>query len=214
MTLCLQITILCKVTDAQSQWPGSTEKTAGTAGYDQIAHAALKHPVRSALLDLIRRRGTTTATEAARELGGNSGQHSFHLRQLARYGLIEEARGGSGRARPWRLVGPEPAVEPAEDLAGLARGLEDESYQRWLAHRGQAPERWRNDEAFSQVLYLTPRELTEMGAVIRELINGYRHRENRPLTRPPGAAPVAVVARLFPLLEPDAVEPGAGGPQQ
>jgi len=30
------------------------------------------------------------------------------------------------------------------------------------------------------------------------------HREDRPAARPPDAAPVAVVARLFPLLEPGA----------
>ncbi|MDI5942118.1 hypothetical protein QLR68_29120, partial [Micromonospora sp. DH15] len=59
-----------------------------------------------------------------------------------------------------------------------------------------------------QVLYLTPRELTEIGAAVRELVNRYRHREHRPLTRPPGSAPVAVVARLFPLLEPDLAGPG------
>jgi hypothetical protein len=42
-----------------------------------------------------------------------------------------------------------------------------------------------------------------MGAAIRELIAEYGHREYRPAARPPGAAPVAVVARLFPLLNSD-----------
>jgi hypothetical protein len=159
---------------------------------------ALGHPVRVALMELIGRRGTVTSTEAARELGGSSGLHSFHLRQLARYGLIEEAPATDGRARPWRLAGaePEPAIDPA-----LARGLEDESYQRWLARRQEAPARWRHDEAFSQVLFLTPREVAELGGAIRDLIEGYRHRERQPATRPPGAAPVAMVARLFPLLD-------------
>ena len=41
----------------------------------------------------------------------------------------------------------------------MARGLEDESYRRWLEHRVAAPGRWRRDEAFSQVLYLTPDEM-------------------------------------------------------
>jgi hypothetical protein len=173
---------------------------------DVVAEAALRHPVRAALIDLIRRRGTVTSTQAARELGGSSGLYSFHLRQLARYGLIDEAPAGRGRVRPWRLAGATPSPDPATatDLDGLARGLEDESYQRWLARRDDAPARWRRDEAFSQVLYLTPRELTAMGNAIRELIAAYRQRENRPAARPAGAAPVAVIARLFPLLEPDA----------
>jgi hypothetical protein len=170
--------------------------------------AALRHPVRVALLDLIRRRGSVTSTEAAGELGGSSGLHSFHLRQLARYGLVEQVPTTGGRARPWRLTAradQEPSDESVADLGALARGLEDESYQRWLASRDTAPARWRRDEAFSQVLYLTPRELTAMGAAIRELIAQYRHRESRPEARPPGAAPVAVVARLFPLLESDSL---------
>jgi hypothetical protein len=178
---------------------------------DVVAEAALRHPVRAALMDLIRRRGTVTSSEAAKELGGSSGLYSFHLRQLARYGLIDEAPAGRGRVRPWRLAATAPSATPAPgpaessdgaDLDTLARGLEDESYRRWLAHRDQAPPRWQRDEAFSQVLYLTPRELTEMGTAIRALIAGYRQREDRPAARPPGAAPVAVVARLFPLLEP------------
>ena len=56
-------------------------------------------------------------------------------------------------------------------------------------------------EAFSQVVYLTPDEMAGMAGVIRALLAQYRHREVRPAARPPEAAPVAVVARLFPLLE-------------
>jgi hypothetical protein len=202
LTVTLQRRILCKVTKEQR---------------DAVAEAALRHPVRAALMELIAARGAVTSAQAARELGGSSGLYSFHLRQLARYGLIEEAPAGRGRVRPWRLTtaAPAPVAAPTTDLDGLARGLEDASYQRWLDQRDRAPARWRRDEAFSQVLYLTPRELAEMGSAIRELIGRYRQREDRPATRPAGAAPVAVVARLFPLLEPDAPPvdlppPGAG----
>jgi predicted ArsR family transcriptional regulator len=170
------------------------------------------HPVREALLDLIRREGVVTATDAARELGGSTGLYSFHLRQLARHGAIEEAPAPGGRVRPWRLAGPGaagPPEQPVSDaaLSTVARGLEDESYQRWLEHRDAAPGRWRRDEAFSQVLYLTPDEMAGMAEVIRALIAQYQHREDRPSARPAQTAPVAVVARLFPLLEPG---PGPG----
>ena len=84
----------------------------------------------------------------------------------------------------------------------MARGLEDESYRRWLDQRETAPAPWRRDQAFSQVLYLTPDEMAGMAKVIRALLAQYRHREVKPATRPPEAGPVAVVARLFPLLEP------------
>jgi hypothetical protein len=167
------------------------------------------HPVREALLELIRRDGVITATDAARELGGSTGLYSFHLRQLARHGVIEEAPAPRGRVRPWRLAGPgaagspeQPRSRPVSDaeLSAVARGLEDESYRRWLERRDAVPGRWRRDEAFSQVVYLTPDEMAGMTEVIRALIAQYRHREDRAAARPPDAAPVAVVARLFPLL--------------
>jgi predicted ArsR family transcriptional regulator len=162
------------------------------------------HPVRVALLDLIAEAGTLTSTEAAARLGHSSGLCSFHLRQLARYGLIEEAPHRGGRARPWRLrwdtshpTGP----EEAERFTTLTRDLEDESYQHWLTHRDQAPAEWRQDESFSTVLHLTPAEAAELATSIRRLLADYRSREDHPATRPPDAVSVAAVTRLFPLLD-------------
>jgi hypothetical protein len=158
--------------------------------------AALGHPVRVALVELLRKRGTVTSTEAARELGGSSGLHSFHLRQLARYGLIEEVPGRGGRAKPWRLAEPRTMEDALQ--SELNRGLEDESYRRWLTMRDGAPDRWRRDEAFSEVVHLTPHEMTELAGAVRALIAGYGGRGRRR-----GTGPVAAVARFFPLLEPE-----------
>jgi predicted ArsR family transcriptional regulator len=180
-----------------------------------------RHPVRETLLELIGRDGIVTATAAARELGGSTGLYSFHLRQLARFGIIEEAPSAGGRVRPWRLARADAA--PSQDqarsrpvshaeLGDVARGLEDESYRRWLEQRDDAPAAWRRDEAFSQVVYLTPDEMAGMAEVIHALLAQYRRREVRPAARPPEAAPVAVVARLFPLLEPGAA-PRPGPPR-
>jgi Helix-turn-helix domain len=189
---------------------------------------ALGHPLRVALLGLLAHRATLTSTEAARELGESSGACSFHLRQLARYGHVEEVPGGRGRARPWRLAtAAEPAGrEPAGggesaggggEFGALARELENEGYRRWLAHRAAAPPGWR-DEAFSTVLHLTPEELTEVAAAIRGVIAAYAGRSGPapgrgagPGARTAGVLPVAVVARMFPLLPagPDPADPGA-----
>ncbi|MGA5816734.1 ArsR family transcriptional regulator [Kitasatospora sp. NPDC094028] len=163
-----------------------------------------EHAVRTALLALLAERGTVTSTEAAAALGHSSGLCSFHLRQLARHGRIEEAPPVDGRARPWRL--PQRPAEPREPAGAfdeLARGLEDESYQRWLAHRAEAPADWRHDEAFSAVVHLTPAELAAVGDAVRQLLARYRDREADPAARPADARPVAAVTRLFPLL-PDA----------
>ncbi|MGW5367463.1 ArsR/SmtB family transcription factor [Streptomyces sp. NPDC004009] len=162
------------------------------------------HPVRVALLDLLAEVGTLTSTEAAARLGHSSGLCSFHLRQLARYGLIEEAPHRGGRARPWRLRWDTPhptGQEEPEAFAILTRDLEDESYQRWLSHRDQAPAEWQQDESFSTVLHLTPAETAELATSIRRLLDGYRNREDHPATRPPNVVAVAAVTRLFPLLD-------------
>jgi hypothetical protein len=184
---------------------------------------ALGHPLRVALLGLLAHRATLTSTEAARELGESSGACSFHLRQLARYGHVEEVAGARGRARPWRLVaaaepaGGEPAAgTPAsgDEFGALARELENEGYRRWLSHRDAAPPGWP-DAAFSTVLHLTPDELTEVAAAIRGVIAAYAGRPGPEPGRPGGGAagvlPVAVVARMFPLLPADADPAGPGG---
>ncbi|MET8680700.1 helix-turn-helix domain-containing protein [Streptomyces sp. NPDC004647] len=160
-----------------------------------------EHEVRTALLNLLAEAGTVTASEAAARLGYSSGLCSFHLRQLARHGRIEDAPHSGGRARPWRLRQSTPAVgSSAEDFGDLARGLEDESWQRWDNQRDQAPAEWRRDEAFSAVAYLTPEEMSRVAAVIRRALAPYQEREQRPLARPEGALPVALISRLFPLL--------------
>lgn len=174
---------------------------------------ALGHPLRVALLGLLAQRATLTSTEAARELGESSGACSFHLRQLARYGHVEEVPGARGRARPWRLAAPAGRAGPdgrpaggSDEFGALARELENEGYRRWLAHREAAPPGWP-DEAFSTVLHLTPAELAEVAAAIREVIAGYAGRTAaRPGTGAAGVLPVAVVARMFPLL------PASAGP--
>jgi DNA-binding transcriptional ArsR family regulator len=147
----------------------------------------VEHPVRVALLDLLSTRGTLTSTEAARRLGLNSGLTSFHLRQLARAGLIEAAPAADRRARPWRLAGPPP------DLGDLGRDLEDEAYRRWLERRDEAD---LPDVAFSSVIRLTPAAMAEVAAAIRDVLAPYRHDDV-------SGAPTGAIIRLFPLLPSD-----------
>lgn len=66
---------------------------------------ALSHPVRLRMLGLLRTEGAATATSLARRLGLNTGATSYHLRQLAEHGFIEEETGrGNARDRWWRAV--------------------------------------------------------------------------------------------------------------
>lgn len=159
------------------------------------------HPLRSALLDLLSRTEQATASEAARQLGVSSGLCSFHLRRLGSAGLIEEVRQDGGVSRPWRLAGERPPPETSgDDFDAFQRGLEDESYRRWTAERATAPQPWRQEDAFSAVLHLTPAELAALGDRVRAILAPYRARDWLPDTRPADSAPVAVVSRIFPIL--------------
>src|SRR5918912_2106212 len=80
---------------------------------DPRAMRAYAHPVRLALIGLLRRHGPLTATQAAARLGESSGTTSFHLRQLAKYGFCEEAGGGKGREKPWRATAMSTTWGPA-----------------------------------------------------------------------------------------------------
>src|ERR1700750_2527894 len=69
---------------------------------DPRAMRALAHPVRLALIEALAER-PLTATEAGERVGESPANASFHLRQLAKYGFVEEAEGGTGRPRPRKL---------------------------------------------------------------------------------------------------------------
>src|SRR4051794_27237968 len=71
---------------------------------DPRALRALAHPTRLQLVGLLRQEGPLTATQAGERLGESPASCSFHLRQLAKWGLVEEAGGGRGRERPWRAT--------------------------------------------------------------------------------------------------------------
>lgn len=66
---------------------------------------AVAHPLRMRLLGELRSHGPATATELAVRLGESSGSTSYHLRQLARYGFVEEDHGQRDRReRRWRAI--------------------------------------------------------------------------------------------------------------
>src|SRR6202050_4339592 len=120
---------------------------------DPRALRAYAHPVRMALVGLLRTEGPLSATRAAELLGESSGTCSFHLRQLAKYGLVEESGGGTGREKPWRATTTSTSFDPVDDTqeGAAARGLLSEvlaetyfaRLMRWLEDRDGQPEQWR-----------------------------------------------------------------------
>src|SRR3954452_7275185 len=140
---------------------------------DPKAMRALAHPVRIALLEALTEHPQLTATEAGEIVGASPANASFHLRQLAKYGFVEEADGGSGRRRPWRrkqLGMTFTEVHDDPETAAAARELSRTWSHRYLerAERGleenrSLPEEWRRVTGWNQMaLYLTPEELGEL----------------------------------------------------
>src|SRR5438034_9051643 len=76
---------------------------------------ALAHPIRQRILYQLAFAGPATSTSIGAALGHSSGSASYHLRQLERFGFIDELKArGRGRERWWRLV--------PLDLRGLRSG--------------------------------------------------------------------------------------------
>ncbi len=203
-----------------SAGPGepSTEPRAAS---DARTLRALAHPVRIALIEKLVLYGPMTATEAGERIGESPTTCSFHLRQLAKYGLVEEAGGGKGRARPWRMttVGfstaarEDPESQLAEDaLLRIFRERQLERYWTWQQTRASYPRRWRDaadDSAY--VFYLTVEELEQLTKdLTAKLMPLFKERMADPSKRPAGSVPVQLLLFSHPIAYPEPNDADAG----
>ena len=149
---------------------------------------AIAHPIRSKLLALLRYDGPATASELGRRLDESSGSTSYHLRQLAKYGFIEEdPEQPNKRDKRWRAAqritswsraalstDPEGReISDALERRQMLRAVED--FQRWFAGRDQRDPRW--DEvggAFDDQLRLTPSQLAALDTDLMAVFARYR----------------------------------------
>jgi DNA-binding transcriptional ArsR family regulator len=116
---------------------------------DVRALRALAHPLRSRLLGQLRLHGPATASRLGRAVGESSGSTSYHLRQLAAYGFVEEVEGqGTARERWWRARHRLTSWQAAdiEDQEGGAE-VEDELIRIQLDVRGRVLRAWRDQRA-------------------------------------------------------------------
>ncbi|MBU2698507.1 helix-turn-helix domain-containing protein [Pimelobacter sp. 30-1] len=70
---------------------------------------AIAHPTRNRVLHELSAAGSLRAADIARRIDIPANQASFHLRQLAKYGLVEEDPDAARdrRDRVWRMVDPD-----------------------------------------------------------------------------------------------------------
>ncbi|PWU49140.1 ArsR family transcriptional regulator [Micromonospora sp. S4605] len=172
---------------------------------------ALAHPARLAITEhLSGLEGGATATECAEIVGLSPSATSYHLRELAKAGLVEQAPSrGDARERVWRTVSPswtvdagrttEPEAQAAERAlieAWLARDLERS--RDWLRRAPHEPPEWyaATRLADSQLL-LTAAELSELNEAVDRLLEPYRKRSRR--NPPTSARTVAVQYKAVPL---------------
>jgi predicted ArsR family transcriptional regulator len=185
---------------------------------------ALAHPVRIAIIETLVFGGAMTATEVGERLGESSTTCSFHLRQLAKYGFVEEAGGGKGRARPWRLtsigfsIGSHEDAESeiaADALMRMVRDRQLARFEQWLHSKASYPREWRAAAYNSEyIFYLTVEELEQLNDEIHAiLMPRYRERLASPEKRPAGALPVEMLIFNYPIQHPDASDGTAAGQQ-
>ncbi|WUH88856.1 helix-turn-helix domain-containing protein [Streptomyces sp. NBC_00433] len=111
---------------------------------DPRAMRALSHPVRLAVLDLLRRDGPASATELAREIDASPSGISWHLRHLSGFGLVRDSEPGPDRRyRRWEAVARGFRFEVPEDT----NDVEGRSAARLLSEQmflqaGETPARW------------------------------------------------------------------------
>lgn len=174
---------------------------------DTRALRALAHPVRLDLLEALAVHGPLTATAAADLVGESPANCSWHLRQLAKYGFIEEDPSAHGRQRPWRRVSEglswsHSDGDPAS--AAAARSLTEVFVDREFRRVKEAmaapePAEWVDAAIATQTIgWMTADELRDLDAEIFALLTKHRGRVHDPSLRPVGARPVRMLALAVP----------------
>lgn len=159
--------------------------------------AALAHPLRRRLMDVLRVHGPATASVLAERTDQHVGNVSHHIRALAEVGLVEEAPelAKDRRERWWRLVarslrwsGEVLSDDPAEEA--IAQAVQSLTIDRhsghvraWFAAADEEREPWRSTAfAMEKWLHLTPDELGELSREVADLLARWNDREQSDAT--------------------------------
>ncbi|MEV0094405.1 helix-turn-helix domain-containing protein [Streptomyces sp. NPDC050738] len=182
-----------------------TRESGGTEIADLAALKALAHPRRQQVLQQLTLEGPATSAILARALGLNTGATSYHLRELARYGFVEETEGeGTRRARWWRVVPGDRRFPPRSRQTPEMRLVMDELNHHAYAADLELFERLQRDSDSDEFAYsrseirLTLPELREFFEEYITLLNRYKRPESR---TPAGARTVHTRLMAFPAAE-------------
>lgn len=168
---------------------------------------ALAVPARLAILNHLMRAGPQTASECAEVVGQSPSNCSWHLRELARIGLVERDDGAVAdrRTKPWRasVTGLRfaPADGPADAMAQsavktISADEANAAFADYLEHEHELPRQWSDAaSAHDYAVLIDPSELAEIGERIDAIVRPYL-RPTR-TDAPSGSAVVRVTLRAF-----------------
>jgi len=148
---------------------------------------ALSHPTRLKMLMLLRLEGPATATQLAQELKLNTGATSYHLRQLAEHGFIEEDHDrGDARDRWWKAAhmttradldsrkGSEEEAESTEAYLHAVALAYTETLMQFAGEHRYLPEAWQKASTTSDWhLRLTAERAEELVNALVDVIQEF-----------------------------------------
>ncbi|MCU7729246.1 helix-turn-helix domain-containing protein [Actinoplanes sp. KI2] len=176
---------------------------------DVEALKALAHPLRQQLLTRLQRQGPATSADLATEFGADRGATSYHLRQLERFGFLEEDTARSaGRRRYWRAI-PQDLRLPRRATDPQIAAAADEVGRQWFERSGRELLAYLTDRDsygdFSDAAQhsfggttLTAEELARFAEEYLALLSRW-YRD--PDQASPGARHISVVFHAFPTPE-------------
>ena len=158
---------------------------------DPTTLRAIAHPVRNRILHELHATGPMRAADVADVLGVPANQASFHLRQLAKYGLVVEAPEAArdGRDRVWKPAQDQVSINPTElektpggkaavqVFHGLARTRAHEVVDLVFSHRKTKGEFSSQSES---ALRLTAEEAAELAEEVRAVVARWGEQTARP----------------------------------
>ena len=173
---------------------------------------ALAHPLRVRMLDALVADGPATASQLAERFGENTGATSYHLRQLAQHGFLEEDTSRShGRQRWWKIrrrgwslpslgSSQDPATRHhASLLLNEINRSRLERLRTWFETFPEWDEHWVSAATDTDGRFtLTSDELAGLTAELHAVLARYIELEQSRDTPPPDAARVDVQLYAFP----------------
>ncbi|HEY9291646.1 MAG TPA: helix-turn-helix domain-containing protein [Microlunatus sp.] len=167
-----------------------TEREISFVAPDVSQLKALAHPVRMRMLGMLRLDGPATATQLAQRLGLNSGATSYHLRQLAQHGYIEEdGERGNKRDRWWRASHESTHLGAAKRPESPADRDAIEAFWQALAiahldtlsagmrEHAELPDAWAEvSDSSDWAIWLTPDQADELLTKVHAVLDETLHR--------------------------------------